>query len=125
MFARLRHILGQKTNLAVIFSSAALVGSYGKVILDFITPSDQLIVIISSNDTADTNPFPISIDQKDKTLRLDPELPMAFINHSPNYVLVNSVVLSSPFITAKRIGKDVCDADHGWTLAMQKFNFSE
>lgn len=125
LLAKLRRIFGQKENLALIASLAALVGSYGKPAWEFLMPADQLIVIVSSESDSDNNPFPVSMDKDTKTLRLDPQLPMAFINNSSNYVLVNTVGLRSPQTTATSTGKGVCDVDKYWTLRMHKFEFSD
>ena len=125
LLAKLRRLFGQKENLALIASLAALAGSYGKPAWEFLMPSDQLIVILSSESSGNNNQFPVSRDKDTKTLRLDPQLPMAFINNSSNYILVNTVGLRSPQATATRTGKDVCDVDKYWTLRMHKFEFSE
>jgi len=120
-----RTIAAQKEKFALIFSLVALLGSYGKGAIEFLWPTDQLIVIVSSDKTPneDRNPFPISKEKH--TLRLDPRLPLSFINNSPNYILVKHVELTSPTLSAKRVSKNRCDVDNFRNMEMFKFELSE
>jgi hypothetical protein len=122
-----RHITRHKDWFAVAFSSAALIFSGAKAVVDFVVPVDVLSVIISPpkvGSADEGNPLPISRGD-DKKLRLDPELHVSFINSSPGTMLIRTIDLVSPVAKrTKSLDTNACQADVAHSMNMYKFRLS-
>lgn len=122
------YVTNNKNKVALAFSTVALVASTGKAVVDFVLPVDYLSIVISApgQGTPDEgNPFPISKD-KNKKLRLDPELQISFINSSPSAVLIRSIKLFSPTLKpAEKLEGSTCDAATIYNMEMSTFKFAD
>ena len=118
-----------KETVALVFSTIALIASFGKQAVDFVVPQDHLVIVVGeplAKDDVNDNPLPVSkIDDK---LRLDPRLHISFFNSGDSTVLIRSVSLVSPKFESKDLFEgESCESKDSFEMPMFAFqvNFGE